>query len=217
MSPAPSHFEYSQPAIPGIDMTFDEGGAASGSRINPVNQYNMDKQRKFFVHFYVLCNNSPRKYSILHCDMYQSKNSKNNGITEEIFNLPTAQQVALFNKSLGKSQMVFVGFLWITDMPLLLFLSCYEKNDILCAATTQVDWIGWLKDLMANMKSELRGTSKRTYDKQNAILYFQWMDSKVIYLKHLLETPGDTSVSQRSGSNVLQLTVNKHEELTKKE
>ena len=66
--------------IPGIDLSFDEGGVASRSRFNPVRQYNKDKPQKFRVDFFVLCNNSPGMYFIIHCDVYQGKNAANIGI-----------------------------------------------------------------------------------------------------------------------------------------
>ena len=50
-------------------MTFDEGGVASRSRMNPVRQYNKDKPNKFRVDFFVLANNSPGKYFIVHLDV----------------------------------------------------------------------------------------------------------------------------------------------------
>ncbi len=59
--------------IPGIDLSFDEGGVASHSRMNPVRQYNKDKPQKFRVDFFVLCNNSPGQYFIINCDVYQGK------------------------------------------------------------------------------------------------------------------------------------------------
>jgi hypothetical protein len=59
--------------IPGIDMSFDKGGVASRSRFNTIQQYNKDKPQKVCIDFFVLCNNSPGKYFILHCDVYQGK------------------------------------------------------------------------------------------------------------------------------------------------
>ncbi len=45
-----------QSSIPGINLSFDEGGVASGLRFNPVRQYNKDKPQKVTVDFFVLCN-----------------------------------------------------------------------------------------------------------------------------------------------------------------
>ena len=72
---------------PGLDLSFDKGGIASHSRFNHVRQYNKDKPQKFRFDFFVLCNNSPEKYVILHCDVYQGKNSEDIGILEEIRSL----------------------------------------------------------------------------------------------------------------------------------
>ena len=74
---------------PGINLSFDEDGVASRSRFNPVRQYNKDKPQKFRVDFFVLCNNSPQCYFIIHCDVYKGKNEANIGIPAEIHNLPT--------------------------------------------------------------------------------------------------------------------------------
>ena len=76
-------------------MSFDEGGVASRSRFNPICQYNKDKPQKFHVDFFVLCNNSPGQYFILHCDVYQGKNAENIGIPDEITKLPTTQKAVV--------------------------------------------------------------------------------------------------------------------------
>ena len=40
--------------VPGPNLSFDEGGVSSRSRMNPVRQYNKDKPNKFCVDFFVL-------------------------------------------------------------------------------------------------------------------------------------------------------------------
>ena len=58
--------------IPGIDMTFDEGGIPLRSRMNPVRQYNKDKPNKYRVDFFVLANNSEKKYFIQQVKMQRT-------------------------------------------------------------------------------------------------------------------------------------------------
>ncbi len=70
--------------IPEQDLSFDEGGIASRSRFNPVRQYNKDKPQKFRVDFFILCNNTPEQYFIVHCDVYQRKNDANINIPKEL-------------------------------------------------------------------------------------------------------------------------------------
>ena len=70
--------------IPGIDLSFDEGGVASRSQFNPVRQYNKDKPQKFRVDFFILCNNTPEQYFIVRCDVYQGRNDANINIQKEI-------------------------------------------------------------------------------------------------------------------------------------
>ena len=68
--------------VPGANLSFDEGGVASRSRMNPVRQYNKDKPDKFRVEFFILSNNTPGKYFIYHLDVYQGKNSENINIAK---------------------------------------------------------------------------------------------------------------------------------------
>jgi hypothetical protein len=49
-------------------------------------------QVKFQVGFFVLCNNSRGKYFIVHCNVYQGKNSENIEIPSEIIKLSTIQK-----------------------------------------------------------------------------------------------------------------------------
>lgn len=74
---------------------------------NPVRQYNKYKPQTYRVDFFALCNcnNSLWQYFIVHCDIYQGKNSENIGIPTEIHNLPTTQKAAvnvIIQPKLGK-------------------------------------------------------------------------------------------------------------------
>ena len=50
-------------------MSFDEGGIASRSRMNPIRQYNKDKPSKFRVDFFIL--SDARNYFIYNIEPYQ--------------------------------------------------------------------------------------------------------------------------------------------------
>jgi hypothetical protein len=197
--------------IPGINMSFDEGGVASRSRFNPVRQYNKDKSQKFCADFFVLCNNSPRKYFILHCAVYQGKNAENIGIPEEIVKLRSTQKAvvnAIIQRKLGKEpngiHRLFIDNRYTSAC---LFVLLLEKFDILCAGMIRSNRVGWPKEKMTLSKSAPRGPTMRTYDKQNKILCIQWMDNKVVSLTSSLEISGDVPVKRRS--NVLSLVVYK--------
>ena len=56
---------------PGRQVSFDEGGVASRSRLNPIRQYNKDKPKKFRVDFFIL--SDAKQYFIYHIDVYQGK------------------------------------------------------------------------------------------------------------------------------------------------
>ena len=77
---------------PGIDLSVDEGGIASRSRMNPVRPYNKDKPNKFSVDVFLLANNNPGINFIHHLEVYQGKNAKNIGIPVEIQDMPTTQK-----------------------------------------------------------------------------------------------------------------------------
>ncbi len=114
--------------------------------MNPVRQYNKDKPQKFRVEFFVLCNNSPEKYFIIHCDVYQGKNAENKGIPEEIINLTTTQKAvvnSVIQSKIGNDpkgiRRLFLDNQYTCAS---LFILLREKFDILCAGTTQVNRIG---------------------------------------------------------------------------
>ena len=62
--------------VPGIDLSFGEGGIASLSKYNPVRQYNKDKPDK-------------RQYFILYVDICHGKNASDIDIPSSICHLPT--------------------------------------------------------------------------------------------------------------------------------
>ena len=76
--------------VPGLDLSFDEGGIASRSKFCPVRQYNQSKPDKFRVEFFLLGNCMKQMYFITHCDIYQGKNAMNVDIPREIQHLPTS-------------------------------------------------------------------------------------------------------------------------------
>ncbi len=198
---------------PGINLSFDEGGVASRSRFNPVRQYNKDKPQKFRVDFFVLCNNSPQCYFIIHCDVYQGKNEANIGIPAEICNLPTTRKAvvnAIIQSKLGKDPNGYRRlFMDNRYSSVKLFILLREKFDILCAGTTRVNHIGWPKQMMTMTKKASRGSTLRAYDSRNKIMCIQWMDNRVVSLTSSLQISGEVEVTRRSGSEVLHLSVDK--------
>ena len=111
--------------VPGIDLSFDEGGVASLSKYNPVRQYNKDKPDKRRVDFFIMANATKKKYFILHADIYQGKNAANTNNSSSIYNLPTTQKavndVIKCNLSMDSDGMryvfmdntIFPGWLWL--------------------------------------------------------------------------------------------------------
>ena len=176
--------------IPGLNHSFDKGGVASRSCMNPVRQYNKNKPKKFRVDFFVLANNAPYNYFIVHIDVYQGKNFESIGIPEEIKSLPTTQKAianAVMQAGKGNDP---DGMRWLfmdnryTAAPLFILLR--EQFDILCAGTTSKNRIGWPKDQMNMPKSAPRGRNTVLYDKTNKVLVLQWKDNKVISCTSIL-------------------------------
>jgi len=204
---------------PGRNLSFDEGGVASRSRVNPVRQYNKDKPNKFRIDFFVLTNNTKREgqseipYFIMHLDVYQGKNAANIGIPNEIRHLPTTQKAvinAIIAAGLGKDpdglRCLFMDNRY-TCAQLLLMLR--ELYDILGSGTTRKNRKGWPRDEMTLGTSPERGASVVVYDKINEILCCQWFDNKVVSCTSTLGVSGLVPVSRRSGARILQLTVEK--------
>ena len=191
--------------IAGRDMSFDEGGVASRSRMCPVRQYNKDKPDKFRVDFFVLANNAPGKYFICHADVYQGKNVENIDIPEEIRNLPTTQKAvvnAVIKADIGKDpdgiRCLYMDNRY-TAAQLLILLR--EQYDILGCGTTRQNRIGWPKELMNMSKKAPRGTNKTLYDKTNNILVGQWKDNKVVCYTSTLSVSGLVPSTRRVGAN----------------
>ena len=126
--------------VPGPNLSFDEGGIASRSRMNPVRQYNKDKPNKFRVDFFVLANNTPEKYFIVDLDVYQGKNAENIGIAKEIEKLPTTQKAvvnAVINSKIANDpkgmRKIFMDNRYTAA---LLLVMLREKYGLLDAGTT---------------------------------------------------------------------------------
>ena len=81
--------------VPGLDLSFDEGGIASWSKFCPVRQYNQSKPDKFQVEFFLLGNCTKQMYFIMHCDIYQGKNEMNVDIPRKIQHLTTTQKAVV--------------------------------------------------------------------------------------------------------------------------
>jgi len=132
--------------LPGPDLSFDEGGVASRSRKNPVRQYNKDKPNKFRVDFFVLSNNNPEKYFIMHLDVYQGKNAANIGIPEQLHNMPTTQKAVVNSILSSKLDMDPNGkrrlFMDNRYSSAALFILLREQCKILCSGTTRKNRIG---------------------------------------------------------------------------
>ena len=199
--------------VVGPDLTFDEGGVASRSRMNPVRQYNKDKPNKFRVDFFVLANNSPGKYFIVHLDVYQGKNAENINIPEAIQKMPTTQKAvvnSVIQSGIGLDpdgkRRIFMDNRY-TCAQLLVLLR--EQYGILGSGTTRANRIGWPKEEMNLSKSDERGTSKVLYDKRNEILVTQWVDNKVVSCTSTLQVSGKVGVTRRSGAHILHLQVEK--------
>ena len=69
-----------------------------------MRQYNKDKPQKFRVDFFILCNNTPEQYFIVHCDVYQGRNDVNINVPKELQGLPMTQKAvanAIVQANLG--------------------------------------------------------------------------------------------------------------------
>ena len=141
--------------IPGKNLSFDEGVVASWSRFNPVRQYNKDKPQKFRVDFFVLCNNSPGAYFIVHCDVYQWKKRSKHWYSywdSELTYHPKGS--GQFHHPVRQDpdgiRCVFVDNCYSCTNP---FVLLCEKFAIICAGSTRVNRVGCPKDVMTLTKS----------------------------------------------------------------
>jgi hypothetical protein len=165
------------------------------------------------VDFFVLCNNSPGAYFIVHCDVYQGKNAANIGIPNEIQNLPTTQKAvvnSIIQSKLAKDpdgiRCLFMDNRYASAN---LFILLREKFEILCAGTTRGNRIGWPKEMMTLQKSGERGTSLVRYDPVNKLVCLQWLDNKVVNLTSSQQVSGLVDIKRRSGSQLLNLQCEK--------
>ena len=199
--------------IPGPDLTFDEGGISSRSRMNPVRQYNKDKPNKFRVDFFVLANNTSEKFFTIHLDVYQGKNAANIGIPGEIQTLPTTQnavinaimQSKIANDPNGK-RCVFMDSRYPAAA---LFILLREQCNILCSETIRKNRIGWSTEQMNLTKSMPRGMRKVLYNHVNKVMATKWVDNKVVSCTSTLQVSGEVPVQKRSGTEILNLMVEK--------
>ncbi len=100
----------------GKDLSFDEGEFPSWSHFCPVKIYNGNKPDKVCVELFFLSNTSKMEYVnqlsdnnfVGHIDVYQRKNAKNVGVSNETATLPTTQKAvinAVLQGVLQKTQM----------------------------------------------------------------------------------------------------------------
>ena len=199
--------------VPGPNISFDEGGVASRSRMNPVRQYNKDKPDKFRVDFFVLCNNTPGAYFIIHIDVYQGRNTENIRIPPEIHKMPTTQKavvnVVIQSKISHDPDGMRKLFMdnWYAAALLLVMLR--EQYQILGAGTSRQNRIGWMKEQMTLTKKDKRGASMNLYDKMNGVLVTQWNDNKVVSCTSTIRVLGLVSVNRRTGQDILELKIKK--------
>ena len=185
-------------------VSFDEGGVASRSRLNPLRQYNKDKPHKFRVEFFILA--SAMNYFVYHFAPYEGKNATNNFISQEAREYATTQKAVinsiidseLSNDSLGARILACDNR--YTAFPL--FMDLRNNHDIYAVGTIRKNRKGWDEEIMNLKKSSERGSSKITYDKYNHILCFQWNDNKVVSGISTLPEYGYDKVKRRVGKDI---------------
>ena len=195
--------------IPGMDLSFDEGGVASRSKYNPVRQYNKDKPDKRRVDFFMMANATKKKYFILHADIYQGRNAANIDIPSSIRKLPTTQKAVVnavikCNLSMDPDGMrcLFMDNRYqCAELAILL----RDSHQVLSCGTTRRNRNGWNNDLFnVTVKAE-HGHLLRKFDPINKILYMQWKDNKVVNLISTLSISGVTTVERRIGAEKKQI------------
>jgi Transposase IS4 len=186
----------------GENSTFDEGGIASWSRVNPVRQYNKDKPQKFRVDFFILA--CSVCYFIHHLDVYQGKNAANVGIHRAVRALPTTQK-AVLNAVLatdmhrevnGARHIALDNRYQCPELALVL----RQKFKIYSTGTCRKNRKGWDKDQMTLEKKEGRGKYKFVVDKDNKVVCCQWVDSKVVNCVSSILSLEVAEVSRQIGS-----------------
>jgi hypothetical protein len=79
--------------IPGVNLSFDEGGIGCRSRRCPIRMYNKDKPDKYRIDFFILC--CATCWFIFHIEPYQGKNANNAGVTTLASAFPTTAKAVL--------------------------------------------------------------------------------------------------------------------------
>lgn len=190
-------------------VSFDEGGVASRSRLNPMRQFNKDKPQKFRVEFFLLC--SAVNYFCYHFSPYEGKNATNNFIAQEAQGYATTQKAVLnsivdsqlSNDSLGARILACDNR--YTAFPL--FMDLRQNHDVYCVGTIRKNRKGWDQEIMNLQKSSERGSSFVAYDKYNHLLCFQWNDNKVVSGISTLPEYGYEKVNRRVRSDIIEFTV----------
>ena len=221
--------------IPGIDMSFDKGGILSRSRMNPVWQYNKDKQNKYF---FVLANKSKKKYFAQHINVYRGQNEGNINIPDCICEFPTTQKVSssFFHTDVNIQYETFAlthnnglyggcfeccyakgisnipnGLQWLHIDNCYSAGTCFvilcDVHGILTSGTVHVNRVGWPYESM-NLSVQTHGheTSKCLYDKTNKLLAIQWVENKVVNCISSLDEVGLIPVQRGKASVMLNLT-----------
>lgn len=133
----------------GKDLTFDEGGVSSRSRMNPIRQYNGQKPDKFRIDFFLMCDSY--NYIVHHIDVYQGKNAPNIGIHQEIKDCKTTMKVVLNAVLACNLDHSTEGARHITldnryQSPELCYI-LRERYGILSTGTCRANRVGWNKML----------------------------------------------------------------------
>ena len=120
--------------VPGPNFSFDEGGVASRSRMNPVRQYNKDKPNKFCVDIFVVVNNEAGNipFVIRMCTrvtMLQISAYLTRSRTCQLLRRLSSTQLS--NPRLTRIPMASVDYSWTIDILMSLFSYYYESSLIL--------------------------------------------------------------------------------------
>lgn len=184
------------------NCAFDEGGVGCRSRFCPCRQYNKDKPEKYRVDFFVL--SCSKRYTILHLDVYQGKNSNNVGINEQLKDFPVTQKAvlnALWQRGLHLETSGY-RFLAADNRYACpeLAVACRDKFNTYMSGTCRANRVGWEKEGMDLKKTSERGSSKMMYDSANEILIGQWRDNKVVQFVSSTNEGGLGKVKRQIGS-----------------
>ena len=190
--------------ILGRHVSFDEGGVASRSRMNPIRMFNKDKPNKFTVEFFMLA--SPRNWFCYHFSPYEGRNATHNFIRHQARGYATTQR-AVMNAVIdsGISNDPVGPRILACDnryTAFYLFMDLRQIHNIFCVGTIRKNRRGWNSDVMNLPKSSARGSSLVAYDTHNSILCFQWNDNKVVSGLSTLPEYGFSLVRRRVGRDI---------------